>query len=185
MDDFFIDTTTRYRKTLVREKARVTNCIQKVLEDANIKLASVASNVMGASGRAILEALAQGANDSYSLAELAKGSLRSKIGKLRKVLAGVAESHHRFLLQQHLAHIDLLKQAIARVEAEIEERMHPFAEAAERLMTILEVKKQAAWTIIAEIGADIGVFPYGGLKGVCFFQRPVFFGDAQFSGQFQ
>lgn len=144
---------TRHRKT------RVINRIQKVLEDANIKLASVASNIMGASGRAILGALAQGANDPYALAELVKGSSRSKIGELEKALAGVVESHHRFLLQQHLAHIDFLEQAIARVEAEIEERMRPFAEAAERLMTIPGVKKQAAWTIIAEIGVATGVFP--------------------------
>ncbi len=150
---------TRHRKTLVREKARVINRIQKVLEDANIKLASVASNIMGASGRAILEALAQGANDPYALAELAKGSLRAKLAELEKALSGVVDPHHRFLLQQHLAHIDFLEQAIALVEAEIEERMLPFAKAVEQLMTIPGIKKQAAWTIIAEIGVDMGVFP--------------------------
>lgn len=150
---------TRHRKTLVREKARVINRIQKVLEDANIKLASVASNILGASGRAILQALAQGANDPYALAELAKGSLRSKLAELEKALAGVVEPHHRFLLQQHLAHIDFLEQAIALVEAEIEERMLPFAKEVEQLMTIPGIKKQAAWTIIAEIGIDMGVFP--------------------------
>ncbi|NSW84453.1 MAG: IS110 family transposase [Syntrophothermus sp.] len=150
---------TRHRKTLVREKARVINRIQKVLEDANIKLASVASNILGASGRAILQALAQGANDPYVLAELAKGSLRSKLAELEKALSGVVEPHHRFLLQQHLAHIDFLEQAIALVEAEIEERMLPFAKEVEQLMTIPGIKKQAAWTIIAEIGIDMGVFP--------------------------
>lgn len=127
---------TRHRKTLVREKARVINRIQKVLEDANIKLASVASNILGASGRAILKALAQGANDPYALAELAKGSLRSELAELEKALSGVVEPHHRFLLQQHLAHIDFLEQAIALVEAEIEERMLPIAKEVEQLMTI-------------------------------------------------
>lgn len=85
---------TRHRKTLVREKARVINRIQKVLEDANIKLSSVASDVMGVSGRAIIKALAQGTNDPYALAELAKGSLRSKMSELEKALSGVVEPHH-------------------------------------------------------------------------------------------
>lgn len=150
---------TRHRKTLVREKARIINRILKLLEDANIKLASVASDIMGASGRAILSALAQGITDPYVLAELTKGSLRSKMTELIKALAGVMGPHHRFLLQEYLAHVEFLEQAIARVEAEIEERMRPFAKEMEQLMTIPGVKKHGAWTIIAEAGTDMSVFP--------------------------
>ena len=150
---------TRYRKSLVREKARAINRIQKVLEGANIKLAAVATDIMGASGRAILQALARGTTDPLALADLAQGRLRAKLPELERALEGVVEDLHRFLLQEELAHIEFLEQAMARVEAEIEERMRPFAQEVERLTTIPGVKKQVAWTIIAEVGTDMSVFP--------------------------
>ena len=150
---------TRYRKSLVREKARAINRIQKVLEGANIKLAAVATDIMGASGRAILQALARGTTDPLALADLAQGRLRAKLPELERALEGLVGDLHRFLLQQELAHIEFLEQTMARVEAEIEERMRPFAQEVERLTTIPGVKKQVAWTIVAEIGTDMSVFP--------------------------
>jgi transposase len=152
---------TRYRTTLVRERARMVNRLQKVLEDANLKLAGVATDVMGVSGRAMLEALLAGQTDTEQLAELAKGRLRKKIPQLKEALTGRVREHHRFLLSEQLSHIDYLDEAIERLAAEIGERLRPFEEEIRLLDTIPGINRQTAEELIAEIGADMSRFPDG------------------------
>jgi transposase len=110
---------SRYRTTLVRERARVVNRVEKLLESTNIKLSSVVTDVMGVSARAMLEELARGSTDPQALAELAKGRLRSKLKELQAALVGVVEPHHRFILAQQLGHIDFLDEQIEAMSAEI------------------------------------------------------------------
>lgn len=150
---------TRYRKTLVAERADLVNRVQKVLETANVKLAAVATDVLGKSGRAMLDALVAGEADAATLAELARGRLRAKLPLLRQALEGRIEAHHRFLLARLLEHIDFLEATLETVQAEIERRLAPYAEAVERLQTIPGVGPQAAATIVAEIGVDMSRFP--------------------------
>ena len=114
---------TRYRTKLVQERARLVNRIQKLLEGANIKLSSVASDILGKSGRAMLEALVAGQTDAAQMAELAKGRLRTKIPALEKALTGLVRPHHRFLLGQQLSHIDFLDEQIESLNQEIERQM--------------------------------------------------------------
>lgn len=116
---------TRYRTTLVQERTAEVNRLQKVLETANIKLAAVASDVLGKSGRALLEALLAGTADAAVLAELARGRLRAKVPELRQALEGRVGAHHRFLLRQVLAHIDFLEESLATLQAEITARLAP------------------------------------------------------------
>src|SRR6516165_7205095 len=118
---------TRYRKSLVWERAREANRLQKLLEDANIKLGVVASDVLGASGKAMLRELCEGNNDPVALADLAKGKLRAKLPALETALQGRFSSHHALLLSHLLAHIEYLDQTITELSEEIEERMRPFA----------------------------------------------------------
>ena len=153
---------TRQRTQLVGEKTAVANRIQKVLEDANIKLASVATDVLGVSGRAMLEALCAGETDPEQLAELARKRLREKIPQLRLALAGRMTDHHRFLLRMHLDHVTHLEELIGRLGIRIEEAMAPFGEAQARLQTIPGVSQRVAETVIAEIGADMEQFPSAG-----------------------
>lgn len=152
---------TRYRTTLVRERARIVNRLQKVLEDANLKLAAVATDVMGVSGRAMLEALLAGQTDTGQLAELAKGRLRKKIPQLKEALTGRVREHHRFLLSEQLSHIDYLDEAIERLAAEVGERLRPFEPEIQLLDTIPGINRQTAEELIAEIGADMSRFPDG------------------------
>jgi len=149
---------TRYRKTLVQERADVVNRIQKVLETANIKLASVASDVLGKSGRAMLDAIVNGEEDAATLAELARRGLRSKLPELQQALKGRVAAHHRFLLARLLEQIDFLDGLIGKVQLEIEARLRPYAEAGERLQTIPGRGPLAAAIIIAEIGVDMSRF---------------------------
>ncbi len=123
----------RYRTSLVRERSEVVNRIQKTLEGANIKLGSVASDVVGASGRAMLEALIQGREDPEELARLAKGRLREKRLELEAALQGLVDHHLRFLLASHLRHLDFLAEEIAGMDQEVAGRMGPFEEAMERV----------------------------------------------------
>ena len=116
---------TRYRCNLVEERARAANRLQKTLEDTNIKLGDVATDILGKSARAILEALLAGQTDPQMLADLARGRMRSKRAQLEEALAGTIKDHHRFLLREALTHIDTLDQAITRVGQEIETRMGP------------------------------------------------------------
>jgi transposase len=153
---------TRQRTELIRDRAAVANRIQKVLEDANIKLASVASDVLGVSGRAMIRAIIDGQDDPERLAELAKRRLRGKIPALKQALDGRITEHHRFLLRALLDQIESLEGLIARFDARIEEAMAPLAEAVGRLQAIPGVGEQAAEVITAEVGTDMSNFPTAG-----------------------
>jgi transposase len=150
---------TRYRRSLVEDRARVLNRLQKVLEDANIKLAAVASDLHGVSARAMLEALCAGESDSAILADLARGRLRSKIPQLQQALQGYFTPHHGFLVTEYLAHIDYLDQAIEQVGAEIDQRLQAEDELVALLDTIPGITPRAAQMIIAEVGTDMHRFP--------------------------
>jgi len=150
---------TRYRKTIVQERSRAINRLHKILEDADIKLASVATDVLGVSGRAMLDALVQGTTDPDVLADLARGALRKKLPALRQALRGRFRAHHAFVIGQILAHVDYLEEAIEAVSRQIDLLIAPFAEAVERLGTIPGVKKRTAEVIVAEIGVDMSHFP--------------------------
>ncbi len=149
---------TRYRTKLGDERKSEVNRVHKVLEDANIKLASVASDVMGVSARAMLAELIAGQTDSATLAALAKGRLREKQALLQKALRGRVRSHHRFMLAQHLSHIDFLDEAIAQLDQEIEEQMRPFSAILSRWDTLPGINRRLAEIIVAEIGADLEPF---------------------------
>jgi len=153
---------TRQRAQLVAEKAAAANRLQKVLEDCNIKLASVATDILGVSGRAMLEALIAGEEDPEQLAELAQKRLRQKIPALQLALRGRVTAHHRFQLRLLLDHVAHLEGLIGRLGVRIEEVMAPFAAAAERLTTIPGVDQRTAEVVLAEIGADMGRFPTAG-----------------------
>ncbi len=150
---------TRFRTSFVREQATLVNRLQKVLESANIKLASVASDVMGVSGRAMLDALIEGQAQPEAMAELAKGRLRTKRAELAKALEGRVQAHHRFLLTELLCQIDSLDETIARFNTEIEAYCRPFEEAVSLLDTIPGVARATAEAIVAEIGTDMTRFP--------------------------
>lgn len=150
---------TRYRTSLVQERVRIVNRLQKVLEDANLKLAGVATDVMGKSGRVMLEAILAGATDPEPLAELAKGRLRKKLPQLKQALNGRVREHHRFLLVEQLSHIDYLDEAIGRLSGEIAERLRPFQAEIQRLDTIPGINRSIAEVLLAEIGPDMNRFP--------------------------
>ena len=149
---------TRYRKTLVQQRAHEANRLHKVLESANLKLASVATDVLGRSGRLMLDALLGGEQDPAVLAELARGRLRTKLPELRQALEGRLLAHHRVLLQQLLAHIDFLEESLAIVQAEIERCLAPFGQAVALAQTLPGIAETAATTIIAEVGTDMSRF---------------------------
>jgi transposase len=150
---------TRYHTTLVRERAAEVNRLQKTLEGANLKLGSVASNVLGRSGREMLEALVGGQTEATVLAQLAKGKLRSKIPELERALAGRFGPHQRFLIAEQLAHLDYLDESIERVSQQVAERVSPFEEAIARLDTIPGVGRRTAEMLLAEMGTDMSRFP--------------------------
>ncbi len=150
---------TRYRKRLIQDRTRETQRVDKVLEDAAIKLGSVASETLGVSGRAMVEALISGERDPQVLANLAKGRLRPKVGELARALAGRFSEHHAALLRLHLDHIDHLDQAISALDERIDEVMAPFAEDRDLLATIPGVARRTAEVILAEVGPDMGRFP--------------------------
>jgi transposase len=150
---------TRYRSSFVRERATLVNRVQKVLESANIKLASVATDVMGVSGRAMLEAIVAGNASPEQMAELAKGRMRDKREQLAKALQGRVKAHHRFVLTELLCQIDSLEETIARFDQEIEAYCRPFEEAVVLLDTIPGVARETAEIIVAEIGTDMSRFP--------------------------
>jgi transposase len=149
----------RYRRNLIRQRAQVVNRIQKVLEGANIKLSSVASNVVGVSGRAMLEAMVEGSEDPQGLAAMAKGSLRNKRPALEEALRGLMGSHQRMMLQSQLRHLDFLDAEIATLNEEVISRMRPFGEAVQRLDGIPGVGLRTAEDVLAEIGVDMTRFP--------------------------
>lgn len=150
---------TRQRVQLVRQKAALSNRIQKVLEDANLKLGSVASDVLGKSGRAMLRALIAGETDPKALAELALGRLRKQMGRLRPALTGRVTEHHRFLWQLLLDEVVMVEGLLERLEERIEAVLGPFGEAVRRLLTIPGVDRRTAEAVVAEVGTDMGRFP--------------------------
>jgi transposase len=152
----------RYRRNLVRERARTINRIQQVLEGANIKLSSVATDIIGVSGRAMLEQLARGSEDAEAMAALAKGRMRHKRLELEQALRGLMGSHQRMLLQSQLRHLDFLGQEIAQLDDEVAARMGPFEEAIQQLDGVTGVGPRTAQEVLAEIGLDMSHFPSAG-----------------------
>ena len=154
----------RYRTSLIQEPTREVNRVQKILEDANLKLASVATNVMGGSGRQMLAAIIAGVEDPQAMAELAKGRLRTKIPELERALKGQVRASHRLLLRLHLEHIDDLNSKIANLNEQVERLMAPFDEDEARvgLDAIPGIGCQVAQVILAELGLDMSRFPSAG-----------------------
>lgn len=150
---------TRYRSELVHDRVRLVNRLHKVLEDANIKLAMVATDIMGVSGRAIIAALIGGETDPERLADLARGVLQKKRQDLEQALLGHFRPHHAFLLAELLGQIDALEEAEGRVTEELERRLQEEAEALANLDTIPGVNQRIAQIIVAEIGTDMSRFP--------------------------
>ena len=150
---------TRTRKQLVREIGQHTQRVERVLEDANVKLSAVITDLLGASGRRILEAIIGGEEDPEQLAALGSQRLQCSTEQLREALRGRVSAHHRFLLRQHLQTIDHLQGVVQQFEAQIGRCLEPFRTPFERLMTIPGVSATAAAVILAEIGADMSRFP--------------------------
>lgn len=150
---------TRYRKRLIQQHTAECQRVQKALEDAGIKLDSVASDVLGVSGRAMLRALVAGERSPDVLADLARGVLRKKIPQLREALYGRFSAHHALLVGMALDHLEYLESMIATLDGEVDRVMVPFAEARDHLDTITGVGKRAAECVIAEIGVDMSRFP--------------------------
>jgi transposase len=150
---------TRHRKVLIQERSRAANRLHKLLQDAGIKLASVATDILGVSGRAMLEALVHGTTDPATLADLARGKLRAKLPALRQALAGRFRPHHAFLVSQLLAHVDYLDEAITTMSREIEARLLPFEPQVTQLDTIPGIARRTAEVAIAELGVNMSAFP--------------------------
>jgi transposase len=153
---------TRYRSSLVRDRTAEVNRLQKTLEGANIKLASVVSDVTGVSARKMLGELVAGSEDAAALADLAVGQLRRKRPDLEQALTGRVSAHQRFMLAQHLAHVDFLDEEIAAVGEEIAERLRPFEAELAILDSIPGIGAWSAQVILAEIGPDMRRFPTAG-----------------------
>ena len=150
---------TRQRRQLTAEQSRVANRIHKTLEDANIKLGSVATDILGVSGQEMIRALIGGEEDPNQVADLARRRLRAKIPELREALRGHLTEHHRFLLRQLMDHLGYLDRQIAAFNERIEALMRPFQEAITRLMTLPDVGLLTAQNVLAEIGTDMSRFP--------------------------
>jgi transposase len=162
---------TRHRVQLVAQTAQAANRIQKVLEDANVKLASVASDVLGKSGRAMLKAIIDGQTDPVALAAEARGRLKSKTGPLREALQGRVTEHHRFMLKLLLDQLESLEATVKRIEERIEQAMASSARQIERLDAVPGVDRKVAQTLLAEIGTQMSQFPsaehLAGWAGMC------------------
>lgn len=150
---------TRHRAKVIGEQATVSNRIQKTLEDANIKLASVATDIMGVSGRTMLKAIISGQEDPKVLANLARRRLREKIPQLKLALEGRVTEHHRFMLETLLDQWEYLASLIKRLDDRIEDVMRPFEESVELLKTIPGVEQRTAENLVAEIGTNMDQFP--------------------------
>jgi len=150
---------TRHRTTLLQERTRVANRIHKVLEDANLKLSAVASDILGVSGRAMLRALIAGETDPHRLANLAQRRLRAKLPALEQALTGRLRPHHQLLLTTLLTHLTFLEEQIAAFDAHIATAIAPFTASLQRLQTIPGVKGRTAENLLAEIGPDMTAFP--------------------------
>jgi transposase len=150
---------TRYRKAQIKERQREANRLHKALEDTGIKLDCVATDILGVSGRAMLDALVAGTTDPEVLADLARGRLRKKIPALKEALEGRFDSLHALLIGSILAHLDFLDEQIERLSEAIEEQLRPFQPAVELLRTLDGIETRTAQNILAEIGVDMSVFP--------------------------
>jgi transposase len=150
---------TRYRKAQIKERQREANRLHKALEDTGIKLDCVATNILGVSGRAMLDALVAGTTDPEILADLARGKLRKKIPALKEALEGRFEPLHALLIGSILAHLDFLDEQIERLSCAIEEELRPFKGAVELLRSLDGIETRTAQNILAEIGVDMSVFP--------------------------
>jgi transposase len=153
---------TRYRKAQIKERQREANRLHKALEDTGIKLDCVATDILGKSGRAMLDALCEGTTDPDVLANLAKGRLRAKLPALKEALEGRFEAHHALLISSILAHLDFLDEQIERLSEAIEEQLRPFQSAVDVLRSLDGIETRTAQNILAEIGADMSVFPSAG-----------------------
>lgn len=149
----------RNRAILVQQRATVSNRIEKVLEDANIKLASVASHVLGQSGRAMLQAMVNGVSDPATLADMARAKLRNKIPELQLAFEGRFDKRHRFQMEELLGQLKFLDATVAEFAQKIEERSRPFQDKIDLVMTIPGIDRITASSIIAEIGGDMNQFP--------------------------
>jgi transposase len=163
---------TRRRRQLLGAGASERNRIQKVLEDANVKLASVLTDLFGASGQAMLEALLEGKLRPEAIAEFARGRLKRKVPAIIETLQGHQMSgHHRFLIRQALRHIEFLEKEVEDLDTEILQRLRPYQDQFRQLQTIPGIKQEAAASILAEIGPDMSPFPSAGnlssWAGVC------------------
>jgi len=150
---------TRYRKAQIQERGRAAQRLHKILEDSGVKLSSVASSLLGVSGRAMLDALVAGTHDPEVLAELARGRMRAKLPLLREALAGNFSRRHAVLVGEILAHIDYLDEAVERLSKEVELVLAPFATQVDLLDTIPGVNRRTAEVLIAEIGPEMSRFP--------------------------
>jgi transposase len=152
----------RYRRSMIDERARELNRLQKVLEGANIKLGSVVSDINGVSSRQMLRSMINGEDDTDKLVLFAKGKMKGKTEELKRSLKGLMGKHQRMILSQMLDHIDYLDNLIHNLDEEIKERMRPFEKEVAALDAITGVGERSAQTIIAEIGTDMSVFPSAG-----------------------
>lgn len=151
---------TRQRSQLIADKTRVANRVQKVLEDANIKLASVATDPLGVSGRKMIQALIQGQTDAQAMATLAKGRLRNKLPQLKEALRGQINEHHQFMLRSLMSQLQWLEEQVESFDQRIEAVMSPLEnQAIQRLDEIPGLDRRAAQNVIAEIGTDMSRFP--------------------------
>ena len=149
----------RYRRSLTQERARIVNRIQKILEGANIKLSSVATDVVGVTGRAMLKAISEGTDDPNELMHLIKGRLNSKKAALKEAMKGLIDSHQRMMLRSQLRHLDFLEQEIELINKEVATRMASVEDIIVRFDAIPGVGRQAAEDVLAEMGADMSRFP--------------------------
>jgi transposase len=152
---------TRYRRSLIQERATAVNRIQKVLEGANIKLSSVATDITGVSGRAMLNAMVSGVTDPKELAEMAKGRMRKKKDGLEEALKGLMGKHQKMLLKSQLRHLDFLDKEIAQLDEEIGKRMKPFEQIIERLDDIPGIDRRGSEEFMSEVGKGVDRFPSG------------------------
>ena len=152
-------TVVRHRAQLVAEHSRVANRIHKTVEDANIKLGAVASDILGVSGRQMIRALICGEQDSTKLADLARRALRSKIPQLQAALQGHVTEHHRFMLRTLMEHLDYLECAIDRLSSRIEELTRPLVQEIQQLSRVPGLERRSIENILAEIGTDMDLFP--------------------------
>jgi transposase len=150
---------TRYRATLMQDRARQVNRLHKVLQDANLKLSSVISDITGISAREMLQAMLDGQRDVAVLAQMARGKMREKQAQLQEALNGRFTGHHAFLVSELLAHIDYLEAAVERLNEQIEERLRPFEADIQRLDAIPGINRATAQVLLAEIGHDWSRFP--------------------------